>query len=163
MMLCNPQNPPHKSNSYRTTSNCCRSECVWRQFRRREKCLQEEFQPLMVNYSAKALNRTFAARADYYPRLGLPFAIFGDPAVETYVLSRGQLQPDYYVSIVAFTRRKLWSESYGTWPGPSICLCRKASPHTLRAIAAPMILQGNINGFLLPRTCLAVPIHSISS
>ena len=60
-----------------------------------KKYFQEEFQPLTVNYSAKALNRTFAARADYYPRLGLPFAIFGDPAVETYVLSRGQLQPEY--------------------------------------------------------------------
>jgi hypothetical protein len=37
---------------------------------------------------------------DRYPRLGLPFASFGDPAVERYVLSRHQLQPDYYVSIV---------------------------------------------------------------
>jgi hypothetical protein len=54
----------------------------------------------MVNYSAKALNRTFAARANYYPRLGLPFATCGDPSVETYVLSRGQLQPEYYISIV---------------------------------------------------------------
>jgi hypothetical protein len=37
---------------------------------------------------------------DRYPRLGLPFASFGDPAVERYVLSRHQLQPEYYVSIV---------------------------------------------------------------
>jgi hypothetical protein len=37
---------------------------------------------------------------DRYPRLGLPFASFGDPAVERYVLSRHQLQPDYYVSVV---------------------------------------------------------------
>jgi hypothetical protein len=37
---------------------------------------------------------------DRYPRLGLPFASFGDPAVETYVLSRRQLEPEYYVSIV---------------------------------------------------------------
>jgi hypothetical protein len=37
---------------------------------------------------------------DRYPRLGLPFASFGDPAVERYVLSRRKLQPEYYVSIV---------------------------------------------------------------
>jgi hypothetical protein len=37
---------------------------------------------------------------DRYPRLGLPFASRGDPAVERYVLSRGQLEPEYYVSIV---------------------------------------------------------------
>ena len=35
-----------------------------------------------------------------YPRLGLPFASFGDPAVERYVASRHQLEPEYYVSIV---------------------------------------------------------------
>jgi hypothetical protein len=38
---------------------------------------------------------------DHYPRLGLPFASFGDPAVERYVLSRHQLQPEYYVAYVA--------------------------------------------------------------
>jgi hypothetical protein len=37
---------------------------------------------------------------NHYPRLGLPFASFGDPAVERYVLSRHQLEPEYYVSIV---------------------------------------------------------------
>ena len=37
---------------------------------------------------------------DRYPGLGLPFASFGDPAVERYVLSRHQLRPDYYVSVV---------------------------------------------------------------
>ena len=37
---------------------------------------------------------------DHYPRLGLPFATFGDPAVETYVLSRGKLEPEYYISVV---------------------------------------------------------------
>ena len=37
---------------------------------------------------------------DRYPRLGLPFASFGDPAVERYVLSRHQLQPEYYVAFV---------------------------------------------------------------
>jgi hypothetical protein len=40
------------------------------------------------------------AALDRYPRLGLPFATFGDPAVETYVLSRGKLEPEYYISIV---------------------------------------------------------------
>jgi len=37
---------------------------------------------------------------DRYPRLGLAFASFGDPAVERYVLSRHQLQPEYYVAFV---------------------------------------------------------------
>jgi hypothetical protein len=37
---------------------------------------------------------------DRYPRLGLPFASFGDPAVERYVVSRGQLAPEYYVGTV---------------------------------------------------------------
>ena len=37
---------------------------------------------------------------DRYPRLGLPFASNGDPAVERYVLSRYQLQPEYYVGVV---------------------------------------------------------------
>ena len=37
---------------------------------------------------------------DRYPRLGLPFASSGDPAVETYVLSHRQLEPDYYVGVL---------------------------------------------------------------
>jgi hypothetical protein len=37
---------------------------------------------------------------DRYPRLGLPYASFGDPAVERYVVLRGQLDPEYYVAIV---------------------------------------------------------------
>jgi hypothetical protein len=45
-------------------------------------------------------NITMLAALDRYPRLGLPFASFGDPAVERYVLSRRQLQPEYYVSVV---------------------------------------------------------------
>ena len=40
------------------------------------------------------------SRLDRFPRLGLPFASLGDPAVERYVLSRGQVAPEYYVSIV---------------------------------------------------------------
>jgi hypothetical protein len=37
---------------------------------------------------------------DRYPRLGLPFASLGDPAVERYVITRGKLHPEYYVAIV---------------------------------------------------------------
>jgi hypothetical protein len=40
------------------------------------------------------------ASLDHYPRLGLPFATFGDPAIEAYVLSRRQLDPEYYISVV---------------------------------------------------------------
>jgi hypothetical protein len=37
---------------------------------------------------------------DRYPRLGLPFASFGDPAVERYVITSGKLEPEYYVATV---------------------------------------------------------------
>jgi hypothetical protein len=37
---------------------------------------------------------------DRYPRLGLPFASLGDPAVEAYVLSHRYLEPEYYVGVV---------------------------------------------------------------
>jgi hypothetical protein len=37
---------------------------------------------------------------DRYPKLALPLATFGDPEVEKYVVSRGQLVPEYYVAIV---------------------------------------------------------------
>src|SRR5205814_6102375 len=37
---------------------------------------------------------------DRYPRVGLPFASFGDPAVEKYVITHGKLQPEYYVATV---------------------------------------------------------------
>jgi len=35
-----------------------------------------------------------------YPQLGLPFASYGDPVVEKYVITGGRLEPEYYVSIV---------------------------------------------------------------
>lgn len=52
------------------------------------------------------------SRLNQYPRLGLPFATFGDPVVETYVVSHRQLIPDYYISIIGVytseaLRRKL--------------------------------------------------------
>lgn len=40
------------------------------------------------------------AAPDRYPRLGLPFATFGDPAVENYVWAHQRLQPEYYISVV---------------------------------------------------------------
>jgi len=46
------------------------------------------------------LDAAILSALNRYPHLGLPFASFGDPAVETYVLSRGSLQPEYYVSIL---------------------------------------------------------------
>ena len=55
-----------------------------------------------------------------YPRLGLPFASFEDPAVEKYLLLRRQVAPDYYTSIVGVysqaaverTLRELENEEY---------------------------------------------------
>jgi len=35
-----------------------------------------------------------------YPRVGLPYATLGDPAVEKYVVARKQVEPDYYLSCV---------------------------------------------------------------
>jgi hypothetical protein len=57
-------------------------------------------------------DRATLSALDRYPRLGLPFATFGDPAVETYVLSRRKLEPEYFISIVgvyteAALKRKL--------------------------------------------------------
>ena len=40
------------------------------------------------------------SKLDRYPRLGLPYASFGDPAVERYVITRGKLVPEYYVATV---------------------------------------------------------------
>ena len=40
------------------------------------------------------------AKLNKYPQLDLPFATFGDPAFEKYVVLRGQLQPEYYMAIV---------------------------------------------------------------
>ena len=37
---------------------------------------------------------------DRYPRLGLPFASLGDPAVERYVVFHRQIEPEYYVGVV---------------------------------------------------------------
>ena len=37
---------------------------------------------------------------DRYPRLGLPYASFGDPVVERYVITHGKLVPEYYVATV---------------------------------------------------------------
>ena len=45
---------------------------------------------------------------DRYPRLGLPFATFGDPAVEAYVLSRGKLEP-----VLHLRRRGLHRSCFG--------------------------------------------------
>jgi len=45
-------------------------------------------------------NMAILSVLDRYPRLGLPFASNGDPEVERYVVSRHQLQPEYYVSVV---------------------------------------------------------------
>lgn len=41
------------------------------------------------------------AKLKKYPHLALPYATFGDPAFAKYVVLRGQLQPEYYMAIVA--------------------------------------------------------------
>lgn len=48
---------------------------------------------------------------DRYPRLGLPYASFGDPAVEEYVITHGRLQPEYMSRLSASTAPVLWNAS----------------------------------------------------
>jgi hypothetical protein len=51
---------------------------------------------------------TTLSALDRYPRLGLPFASYGDSVVEKYVITSGKLKPEYYVSIVGvYTRAAL--------------------------------------------------------
>jgi len=50
--------------------------------------------------STHHLDAATLSALDRYPRLGLPFASFGDPAVEKYVITHGKLEPEYYVAIV---------------------------------------------------------------
>ena len=40
------------------------------------------------------------SKLDHYPALGLPYASFGDPAVERYVVTHGKLESEYYVGTV---------------------------------------------------------------
>jgi hypothetical protein len=50
--------------------------------------------------SATQINRDVASALDRYPRLALPYASFGPPAVEKYVVTSGKLDPEYYVGTV---------------------------------------------------------------
>jgi len=74
---------------------------------------------------------------DRYPRLGVPFASLGDPAVERYVITSGKLDPEYYVFIVgvynaAALERKLQDVGkmeyilvpghLASWGGPDPCV-----------------------------------------
>lgn len=40
------------------------------------------------------------APLDRYARVAIPFATYGDPAVERYVIERGRLAPEYYIATV---------------------------------------------------------------
>jgi hypothetical protein len=40
------------------------------------------------------------AKLNKYPHLALPYATFGDPTVEKYIVLRGELHPEYYMAIV---------------------------------------------------------------
>ena len=57
-------------------------------------------QKLRAATGTSHVDKTTLSKLDRYPRLGLPFASFGDPSVEKYVLARGALQPEYYVCIL---------------------------------------------------------------
>jgi hypothetical protein len=57
-------------------------------------------QKLRTVSSMEHPNAVTLSLLDRYPRLGLPFASFGDPTVERYVVSRGHLAPEYYVGTV---------------------------------------------------------------
>ncbi len=57
-------------------------------------------QRLRAASSAEHPDRAMLSKLDQYPRLALPFASFGDPAVERYVITRGKLDPEYFVGTV---------------------------------------------------------------
>ena len=74
---------------------------------------------------------------DRYPRLGLPYASFGDPAVERYVTLRGQLQPEYYIAIVgvynaAALNRKLSDVATMDYLLVPTRFVRRSTPHACR-------------------------------
>lgn len=119
---------------------------------------------------------------DQYPRLGLPFATFGDPAVERYVLSRGQLNPDYYVSIVgvytpAALERKLRDvakmeyllvpQGFGSGVSPDPCSEYLKSlqqwflyPAKLPCRADPLDPSGTVNSFISDHY---IPVEHVGS
>ena len=97
---------------------------------------------------------------DRYPRLGLPFASFGDAAVEKYVVTSGKLDPEYYVAIVgvyspAALERKLRDVGRAECSWYPIISGTTARRQTR---VAP-ILRDYANGFFTRPACLAAPIH----
>jgi hypothetical protein len=102
---------------------------------------------------------------DRYPRLGLPFASFGDPAVEKYVLSHGKLQPEYYVSVVgvytpAALERKLRDVGKAEYLLVPRGLAARTSPNPCAGY-----LKSLREWFLYPANlpCRAEPLDPISS
>jgi hypothetical protein len=50
--------------------------------------------------TAPPLDAAQMTALDRNPRLGIPFATFGNPLVERYVIARGRLAPEYYIATV---------------------------------------------------------------
>lgn len=50
--------------------------------------------------ASEAPNNAARSNLEHYARIGLPFATYGDPALENYIVRHGQLQPDYFISMV---------------------------------------------------------------
>jgi hypothetical protein len=87
---------------------------------------------------------TMLSALDRYPRLGLPFASLGDPAVERYVITNRKLEPEYYVAIIgvyspAALERKLRDVGKAEYLLVPFDLTSKSSPSdsTLRTFVEP--------------------------
>jgi hypothetical protein len=119
---------------------------------------------------------TTLSALDRYPRLGLPFASLGDPAVERYVIANRKLEPEYYVAIVgvyssAALERKLRDVSKSEYLLVPFDLASENSPSdlTLRVFVEPNPCAGSLKWlrqwFLYPAElpCRADPLNPMKS
>jgi hypothetical protein len=116
------------------------------------------------------LDAALLSRLDRYPRLGIPFATYGNPRVERHVIARGRLAPEYFMGAVgAYTdaaqARKLRDvarhdhllvpRGYETHWSRDQCAAYlrelRAStlyPARLRCRAAPLDVDAAVNAFI---------------
>ena len=120
------------------------------------------------------------AALDRYRRLAIPFATYGDPAVERYVIARGRLAPEYYIALVgvyteAALRHKLRDvarhdyllvpRGYESRWSRDMCAeylrqLRRSTlyPARLRCAAAPLDVDAAVNGLVVDRY---VPVEQV--
>lgn len=115
-----------------------------------------------------------------YPRLGIPFATYNDPAVERHVMGRGQLAPEYYVATVGVYTDAALARKLRDMAGHDHLLVREGYevpwsrdqcaeylrqlrrstlfPTRLRCRAQPLDADGAVNRFIAERY---VPVERV--